>query len=130
MLKDLDEQADMDLPYMDYQAKGNKVELAGKEMVAGAETYKLKITLKNGDVRSYYLDAKSYLPVKTDADRVVDGKPATTETFISDYREVDGLMIPHIIENRSPGLIQKVTVQKVEINVPIEDARFRMPSAK
>ena len=72
MLKDLDEQADMDLPYMDYKAKGNKVELDGKATVGGAETYKLKITLKNGDVRNYYLDAKSYLPVRTDSNRVVN----------------------------------------------------------
>jgi outer membrane lipoprotein-sorting protein len=130
VLKDLDEQADMDLPYMDYQSKGNKVELVGKEMVGAAETYKLKITLRNGDIRDYFLDAKTYLPVRTDGKRVVNGSEVDTETLISDYRDVNGMMMPHVVESRMPSVVQKVTLQKIELNVPIEDSRFKMPAAK
>ena len=49
---------------MDYKAKGHTVELVGKEKVEGTDAYKLKVTLKNGDVRYIYLDAETYLEIR------------------------------------------------------------------
>ena len=43
----------MDGPLIDYKAKGHTVELLGKDKVEGTDCYKLKVTLKNGDVRTY-----------------------------------------------------------------------------
>jgi hypothetical protein len=43
-------------------------------------------------------------------------------------------MMPHSIETNVPmqgmTITQKVVLQKVEVNVPIDDARFKMPAAK
>src|SRR4029077_16438646 len=72
-LKDMDEQADMDGPLVDYKAKGHTVVLMGKEKVEGSDAYKLKLTLKTGDIRTIYIDVDSYLELKTEAKRTVRG---------------------------------------------------------
>ena len=58
--KEMEETADLDGPLVDYKAKGNTVELLGKEKIEGTDAYKLKVTLKNGDVQTQYIDADSY----------------------------------------------------------------------
>jgi hypothetical protein len=131
-LKDMEEQADMDGSLVDWKAKGHTVELMGKEKVEGSDAYKLKLTLKNGDVRYMFLDADSFLELKTEAKRTIRGSEMETESMSSDYKEVGGLVMPHTITNGAKGSPQKqtITVDKVELNVPLDDARFKMPEVK
>jgi len=131
-LKEAAEQADMDGPLVDSKAKGHKVELVGKEKVEGTDVYKLKVTLKNGNVRYFFIDADSYLDIKGEAKRTVRGTEVETEQTIGDYKEVGGLLIPHSFEGSAKGKPekQKITVEKIELDVPLEDARFAMPAKK
>ncbi|HEY6248565.1 MAG TPA: hypothetical protein VI685_01315, partial [Candidatus Angelobacter sp.] len=103
----------------------------GKEKVEGTDVYHLKITLKNGDIRNTYLDADSFLPIKTIAKTTIRGTEVELETAIGDYKQVDGIMFPFSIEQRpvggqGPG--QKITFKKVEFNIPVEDSFFTMPA--
>ncbi len=125
----MDEQADMDGPLVDYKAKGHKVELLGKEKVEGADAYKLKLTMKSGDVRTIYLDADSYLEIKTEGKRTMRGQEVDGESFLSDYKEEGGLMMPHAIESGVKGnpVRQKLVFDKVELNVNLPDSLFAMP---
>jgi outer membrane lipoprotein-sorting protein len=129
--KDAEEQADIDGPLVDYKEKGHTVELVGKDTVEGTEAYKIKVTLKNGDVRYFYLDSEYFLEIKGEGKRTIRGSEVETETSFGDYKEVEGLMMPHIIEAGAKGRPekQKITIEKVELNVPVEDARFKMPAA-
>jgi len=131
-LKEAAEQADIDGPLVDYKEKGNKVELVGKEPVEGTDAYKLKVTLKSGDLRTIYLDADSYLPIKEESKRTIRGTERESEVVLGDYKEVGGLMIAHSIEASAKGnpQKQKITIEKVEINPPIDDARFTLPEVK
>jgi outer membrane lipoprotein-sorting protein len=131
-LKMTEEQADMDGPLVDYKEKGNTVELLGKEKVEGADAYKLKVTMKNGTVRTLYIDAEHFLQIKDEAKRTVRGTEMETETIYGDYKEVDGMMFPYSIDSGQKGnpQRQKITVEKIELNVPIDDARFKMPEVK
>jgi hypothetical protein len=128
--KDAEEQADMDGPLVDYKAKGHTVELVGKEAVEGSDAYKLKVTLKNGDVRYFFLDAEHFLEIRGEGKRHVRGTETETESSIGDYKEVGGLMLPHAFEMGPKGSPQKqkLPVEKIELNVPIDDARFTMPA--
>jgi outer membrane lipoprotein-sorting protein len=132
MMKDLDEQADMDGPIVDYKAKGNTIELIGKEAVQGTDAYKLKVTTKAGDVRYVYVDAEHFLPLKSESKRTINGAERSTSTMLGDYKQVAGVMMPHSIESSIEGVpvTQKVSIQKIEVNVPIDDASFKMPVAK
>lgn len=127
------EQADMDGPLVDYKSKGHKVELAGKEQVEGADAHKLTVTMKNGVTRTFYIDAEHFLTLKEESTRKIRGTETETETVFGDYKEVDGMMFPHAIDGGpkgNPQQRQKITVEKIELNVPLDDARFKMPEAK
>jgi hypothetical protein len=127
-----EEQADIDGPLVDYKAKGNTVELLGKEKVEGSDTYKLKVTLKSGAIRTFYLDADTFLEIKEEGKRMLRGTEMETETIVGDYKQVDGLMMPHALDSGVKGTPrrQKIVVEKIELNVPIDDARFKMPDVK
>ena len=58
---------------VNYKEKGHKAELVGHDSVEGTDCYKIKVTLKDGDVRYYYLDADSYLEIKIETQSTVRG---------------------------------------------------------
>jgi len=125
------EDSDFESPLVDWKAKGNTVELAGKEPVEGADAFKLKVTKKNGNVEYHYLDAETYLLVKTEGKVRRRGTEIEGESLYSDYKDVNGYMMPFSIEQGAKGMParQKMTFAKIEVNVPLDDARFAMPGA-
>jgi len=125
------EDADFDGPLVDYKTKGHTVELAGKEPVEGADAYKIKITKKNGDVEYWYLDAETYLLVKQEGKVKRRGTEVEGEGTFSDYKDVDGYMMAYTMEQGVKGSPQKqrLSFSKIELNVPLDDARFAMPGA-
>jgi outer membrane lipoprotein-sorting protein len=132
MAKEMADQADMDGPLVDYKAKGHQVELVGKEKLEGTDAYKIKVTLKDGDVQYHYLDAESYLPVKIEAKRTVRGTEIEGESILGDYKDAGGFLWPYSVQNGAKGRPEKqnLSIEKIEINPPIDDSRFKMPEAK
>jgi hypothetical protein len=131
-LKSLVVDADIDGPLVDYKEKGHKAELVGHDSVEGTDCYKVKLTLKNGDLRYYFLDADSFLEIKMENQSNIRGAVQFTENFYGDYEQVDGLFIAFAYENGEKGnpVRTKYTVEKVEVNVPLDDALFAMPATK
>jgi len=131
-LEDMEEQADMDGPLVDTGAKGHTVELVGQEKLEGRDVYKLKVTLKTGAVRLVYIDALTYLERKTEARRTVDGVESDTETVSSQYDPVRGLVLPHRVQLGMKGEppTQTIVFETIELDVPLDDARFRRPTAR
>jgi len=128
--KDIIEQADFDGPLVDYKAKGNTVEYVGKEDVEGTETHKLKLTLKNGDVRYLFLDPETGLEMKATAMIKREGVEASVDSFFGDYKEVNGVVFPYAIEQKVAGKPGPTfSVEKVELDVDIADSIFVMPEA-
>jgi hypothetical protein len=130
-MKSIVEDADFDEPLVNYQQKGNKVELVGMEQVEGTDAVKLKVTLASGDVRYYYLDTDYYVPIKIDMKRMIRGAEQEFETSLGDYKEVAGWYLPYAIETGVRGSPdkQKITFEKIEANVAIDDSRFAKPAA-
>ncbi len=123
------EQQELDGPLIDYARKGNRVELEGTEPVEGRDAYKIKVTLKDGQVRHVWLDKESYLDVKIDGSRTMDGKSRPVSTYLRDYKSVNGLMIPHVMETSVEGVAgsEKIVIDKVALNAPIAKTRFEKP---
>jgi outer membrane lipoprotein-sorting protein len=133
LAKAIAEQADIDGPLVDHAAKGSRVELVGKEgKVDGRSAFKLKVTRKDGDVAYYFVDARTYLPIRVEATRTVRGRPIEAEGTMGDYREAGGFLWPHRLDNGASGMPDKqvITIEKIEVNPPIDDARFKMPGTK
>jgi hypothetical protein len=130
--KSILEDADFDGPLVNYKQKGNKVEFVGMDQFEGTDTLKLKVTKPNGDVYFYYLDTDYYVPIKIDTKRTVRGAEREYETALGDYKEVNGWYLPFSFETNTKGSPDKskITYDKIEANVTIEDTRFRMPPVK
>jgi outer membrane lipoprotein-sorting protein len=127
--KEVEEMADLDGPLVDYKSKGHRVELLGKEKIEGTDAYKLKVSLKNGDVETVYLDADSFLEIRDETKRTVRGSEQVEESEIGDYKEVGGILFPFASESGIKGSPQKqkLTITKIELNVPADDSIFKMP---
>src|SRR5437016_4070406 len=65
--------ADIDGPLVDYKEKGHKAELVGHDSMEGTDCFKIKLSMKNGDVRYYYRDADSYLELKLEIQTTIRG---------------------------------------------------------
>jgi outer membrane lipoprotein-sorting protein len=117
-------------PLFDWQARGSKVEYLGTEDVDGTEAHKLKVTLKNGDVDYVYLDPDHWLEIRVVAQRMVRGTQVESTSDYGDYEEVAGVYFPFSIatDNKADGSNQQVTIEKMEANVPVDDALFAFPS--
>jgi hypothetical protein len=124
------DEADLDGLLMDYAGKGTRIDLAGVEPVEGKPAYKLKLTLKNGRVLNDWVDAQSFLEVKTEgASRRLDGRMRPVAVYMRDYRKVGGIEIPHLIETAVQGAsrTEKIVIEKAMVNPRLDDSRFAKP---
>lgn len=115
--------------FIDYSEKGYTVELLGTSEIEGTATYEVKLTKENSDVVYYYFDKEYYVPVMLKSE-VASGpmKGQFIETYLSNYQEVDGMMIPFFTEVKIGGsTAQKITLQNVELNPQVDDLLFSRP---
>jgi outer membrane lipoprotein-sorting protein len=127
--KQFKDEGDVDGPLMGWKESGHQVELIGKEETEGTAAYKIKVTKKDGDVEYYYLDAEYFIPIRIESSSEIQGRTVDVEVILSDYKEVEGLMVAHSIEQRAKGAAggQVITIEQVELNVDIDDSTFTMP---
>jgi hypothetical protein len=124
--------AELDGPLVDYAKKGTRVALAGTEKVEGKEAYKLKLKLKSGEERFVWVEAKTFLEAKISGEpRKLDGRWHDVAILYRDYRKVNGLKVPYLLETVVQGVkaSHMMTIKTVTVNPPLEDALFAKPSA-
>jgi len=140
-MKTTSRQADLDGPLVDYAAKGTRVELDGMEKVEDRDTYKLKLTLKNGEAIHVWIDAQTFLEAKIEGQpRRLDGADHPVEVYFRDYRAVNGLQIPFVLETRvlpvaqtamgfrdTPVPAERTIIDKVVVNPKLDDTLFSKP---
>jgi outer membrane lipoprotein-sorting protein len=126
-------ESELDGPLVDYAAKGNKVELEGVEKVENQAAYKLKVTLKGGQVQHIWLDAGTFLEVKVEGTpRRMDSKMRPVSIYLSDYKSVNGVKVPYVIETAVEGNkdTHKMLIESVAVNPKLDDAQFAKPNVK
>jgi hypothetical protein len=131
-VKALVEDAEMDGPLVDWKAKGNAVEYLGTEDVDGTPAHKLKVTRKNGDVNFVYLDPDHFLEIRVLTQRTRHGAYEEVETDLGDYEKAGGVFVPTSIEFGRKGAPdkQRIIIDKVEANVPVDETIFHFPASK
>jgi hypothetical protein len=116
-------------PLADWKEKGSTVEYLGTEDVDGTPAHKLKVVRKNGDVSFVYLDPDHFLEIRIVTQRMRHGAYEEIETDLGDYEKAGGVFVPTSIEVGTKGAAekQKIVIDKVEANVPVDDAIFHFP---
>jgi len=131
-LRQLQDRADViEGPLVGYAEKGHTVELLGQEDVEGRPAYKLLVKRRSGTELTVYLDAETFLEVRQVTEANVSGSQLPVTVFLEDYEPVGGLLRPRKIRAVSRGgfLNQELDIEKTELNVDIDDARFLPPNA-
>jgi len=135
-------QSDLDGYLVDYEAKGTKIELEGSEKVEDRANYKLRLTLMNGQSFHIWIDAQTFLETKLESHpRRLDGKDHPVEVYYRDYRSIDGLLMPLLLETRVLPIetadprfrsatppAEKITIDKVLINPRLDPNDFARPT--
>src|SRR5499427_1940764 len=80
-------------PLLNYKGMGTTVELAGKEKVGDRDAYVLIGKPKAGPVIRYYIDAETYLPIRSVMKIMVRGTEVEQMQETSDFREVDSVKV-------------------------------------
>jgi len=106
----------------------SKFEVKGKDKVGDAEVYVVEATPLEGKAEKMYFDVNSGLLLRTDAE--VDGPQGAmlVESYLEDYRVVDGVKVPFTMRQNNPAYSLTIKQTEVKHNVTIEDAKFNKPS--
>lgn len=127
-LKDTD---DFDTVLLDYKQKGYQVDLVDSNPIAGVAMRHLRVTKKNGSVQDIYLNADTLLESKITMDVEQAGRKGQVATEFSNYKAVDGIMVPLRIRQTFNGQpVAEVVYDQVQFNQPIDDALFKMPTGR
>ncbi len=99
----------------------------GKE-IEGTPTYGVRVTNAEGYDRTYYFETENMVPIMMESvskGGPMKGMPA--ETFLSDYQEVEGLMVPMFFEQKVNGqTVMKMTFTGMDIDPEIPADFFSM----
>lgn len=105
------------------------VETVGVEDVNGKPAYKIKAVTTDGHAMYLYYDKYTNLLVRVDAKVVTELGQVDVEVYPGDYKEVNGILVPHLTTQRMIGMLQTVRVDSVEFNVKIPAEKFETPKA-
>ena len=136
-------QTDLDGPLVDYAAKGTRIEFVGIEKVEDHDTYKIKLTTKDEYSFNVWIDTQTFLETKMEGQpRRLDGTYHPVELYFRDYRQVNGLLIPFVLETKvlpvtktatglrdTPVPVERITVEKVVVNPKLNSSEFTKPNA-
>jgi hypothetical protein len=128
-------QTELDIPgpLVDYAAKGNKVELIGKDTLDGNENYKIKLTTNTGKEITYWIDTKTYLVNQTSqkgggmfGGGRKNGDDEVTVIY-KDYSPVNGILFAHTTETKTNAGTGNggTTFDKIELNQPVDPKLYQ-----
>ena len=103
--------------------------LKDRETVDNKEYIVLEQKLSDGFTTKLYIDPTTYLVVRQRAKAMnpMTQVEADSETILSDYRPVNGLLVPHSSVTSQDGAeMMRVTFTKVACNAGLEDSFFAM----
>ena len=128
-LKSMKYSADIDGMLWNWKDKGYTVTLEGKEDMEGTSCFKVKLATKDGDAFTYYLDSDSYMMIRTNTKVKVQGNDTESDTYYSNYTQVEGLAMPGKIDTKMNGqVVMTIVTDKVEINLDLDKALFEKPA--
>ncbi len=129
-IKSLAEEADFESALIDYRAKGAAVQNLGTLNVDGAPALALRVTLKNGDRQTFYLDPDALMTIRMTTVQIVRGAEIVTRNDYGDYEKVDGVYFPFEISSgpEAGGPRQRVTYKRITANPPLTPAVFARPT--
>jgi outer membrane lipoprotein-sorting protein len=105
--------------------KNGSLSLEGEEMVNGKPAFKVKQTTE-GVVAYLFIDKVTFLAVKASTTVNQGAQSISVDSYPSDYKETNGVMIPMKTTQSLSGMDIVSTIEKVEVNIPMADSVFKL----
>lgn len=122
--KEMKEKASFDDALMFFKENGSTIKLLDQAEVGGMATYVVELIEKDGTVTRYFIDKEIGLPLKEISVR--EGEEV--EKIFSDFRQVDGKMVPFKMEYKVKGeVVSVLQLENVDFNNVKDDSIFQMP---
>ncbi len=106
-----------------------KIVVKGKDKVGDKDVYVVEATPAESATETWYFDAQSGLLLRQDAERESPQGKQAVQSFLEDYKDVDGVKLPFSIRQVTPQFTITIKIEDVKSNVPIDDAKFKKPAA-
>lgn len=105
-----------------------KIETIGSEEADGHTYYKVQLTPASGFPIVNFYDKETGLLVKNQTKAIVQGGEVTVESASSDWKEVDGVKMPHVTSVKAMGVERRIVIDKIEQNVTLPADAFEPPA--
>lgn len=124
--------ADVDSPFLDYRAKGSKVELIGSEPIDGRPAFNVRLTMRDGYATENFIDQKTYRLVAQRHSALVHafGDRVTSQTVFRDFHPVAGVLFPFRSEEvalATGKMLNAMQWRSIEANIDIPVRYFSPP---
>ena len=113
---------------VNWRKQYDKAECAGVETVEDKPCHKVILTPATGMPETHYYEQESGLLVKMNQTIKSPMGVIPVETLLSDYKKVDGILIPHTIRQFLAGQELVVRSQSIQHNVETPADRFELPA--
>lgn len=117
-------------PIVAFALKGDRFVLVGRETVEGQDCYRLAVRLGTGEQQTVWVNTKTNLEVRYDRIAYGDHGPrGIVSAFYRDYRVVEGLAVPSVIEiGREGGSTRdRMLIDEIALNPKLPDLAFSRP---
>ena len=111
-------------PELLYNTDEYSTELLGIDTKNGEKVYVVEITKPNGDKQKDFFSVDSHLEVASETSVETPQGPMLMERSFSDYKEVNGIMIPHTITEPAGPQLMTLKVEKALVNGKVDDSEF------
>ncbi|MCR9247449.1 MAG: PQQ-like beta-propeller repeat protein [bacterium] len=118
---------------LDATKKGIEVALVGRGNVDGQPTIDLDLKFPDGSKETWRLHAETFLEVAIDStivDMTQAREPMPRRTFCSDFRTVDGLVLPFRVAMEFGARLEEIAVERATVDPKIDATFFDMPRKK
>ena len=107
-----------------------EMKTVGKEKVDGEECYKVEmVRKKGGDKDVAFFSIKSGLQLKSVTKAISPLGKIEVSVLSKDYKDVDGIMTPHKMEQSMSGISINIEVSSVKFNAKVDESNFEVPAS-
>ena len=104
------------------------IQYAGTEEVQGKQAHVLAVQQPSGEMLKVFISDETYYIVKISYREMNQGMAVNRETFMDDYRDVDGIKVPyHIVQNVDGQPFSESSVTGITLNAEIDASLFQEP---
>lgn len=110
--------------FITYKELGKKLELIGSDDMDGTDCFKLKMTDKNAQETTYFIDKSDYNIIKSISKVKADGKEMEVASTYGNYKKTEEGIV---FAMSTTGGYGPMEITKIEVNPKIDEVIFQLP---